>query len=425
MSRRGQDNARIAASLPDMNTKKILLPVALLALGIGGFIALKASKPAPPPVSVAEPAWRVETLTVALRPLRPALTLTGQVESPELTRAAAPAAGRIGRVLVREGQALTAGQPLLEMDARDFEPRVAQSRGAVDELHALIRGEAMRHAADLDQLEQERALLGLAAADVARFERLQRENFYSQAAVDQSRSSHARQQLTLRSRELAIADHQARQAQLQARLLQAQANLDQAELALARSRVSAPFDGYVAKVEVAAGDQVGSGQTLLTLYPRRALEVRAKIPAPSQDEILAELARGGRLAASAEVAGQRLAFRLDRVAGAGDARGLDAFFRSETGTPDLRVGSLLSLQLARAPIADAIAIPYTALYAGRQVYRVIDDRLQAVEVTVRGELPDQPARLIVTSAALRPGDRLVVTHLPNAVSGLKVQAAQP
>jgi len=408
-----------------MNKKKILLPVALLALGVGGFIALKASKPKPPPVKVQEPSWRVETVTVQPQALSPVLTLTGKVESPELTKAAAPSTGRIARVQVREGQAVAKGQTLLEMDARDFLPRVEQARGQVQELDAAIRSEELRHAADLDQLRQERKLLDFAAADLARFEQLQRENFYSPAAVDQSRSNLARQQLTLRSRELAIADHQARLAQLQARLTQARANLDQAELALARSRVTAPFDGYVAEVAVAAGDQVNTGQTLLSLYPGAGLEVRAKIPAPYQEEIVALLAGKQTLAAMAEVAGESVAFRLARVAGAADTRGLDGFFLAQTVHPGLRVGSLVSLQLARTPVADAIAIPYAALYGGRQVYRVVEGRLQAVAVDVLGELPGQPPRLLVKSAALKTGDLLAATHLPNAVTGLKVQPAEP
>ncbi|TNF56395.1 MAG: biotin/lipoyl-binding protein [Gammaproteobacteria bacterium] len=408
-----------------MNKKKILLPVIFLALGVGGFMALKASKPKPPPVQAQEPTWRLEVLTVQIQPMGPVLALTGTVESPELTRAAAPGIGRIGRVLVREGQPVRPGQLLLEMDARDFQPRVEQARGQVQELEAAIRSEELRHAADLDQLRQEQKLLEFAAADLARFEQLQRENFYSPAAVDQSRSNLARQQLTLRSRELAIADHKARLAQLQARLSQAHANLDQAQLAAARSRVTAPFAGFVAKLEVAEGDQVNTGQDLISLYPSDGLEVRAMIPAPHQEEILAQIGKGAQLLATAEVAGETLEFRLARVAGAADTRGLDGFFQAKGANPNLRVGSLVSLQLVRAPVPGAIAVPYTALYGGRQVYRVVDGRLQAVDVEVLGELPGRPPRLLLKSPGLKAGDLLAVTHLPNAVTGLKVQVSQP
>jgi HlyD family secretion protein len=408
-----------------MNKKKVLLPVLLLAIGIGGFAALKASRPKPPVVPPKEPVWRVETVAVALQKASPILTLNGRVESPDQTKAAAPGVGRVLMVKVREGQRVAPGQVLLELDSRDFQPKVEQARGEVLELDAAIKSEELRYKADLDQLEHEKQLLAAAEADVRRFEQLQKENFYSQTAVEQSRSSLARQNISLRTRELAIADHQARLLQLQARLLKAQANLDQAQLAAARSRVTAPFAGYVAKVETAVGDQVNTGQSLISLYPAAGLEVRAKLPATQQDEFLAAMAKGGQSHASARVGGETLAFRLVRSAGAADARGLDGFFALSAPSAALRVGELVTLEVARAPVDGVVAVPYTALYGGSQVYRIEAGRLKALEVDVLGETGGQPNRLLVKSPELKNGDLLMATHLPNAVSGLKVEAVKP
>lgn len=407
-----------------MNKKKVFLPILLLVLGMGGFAALKATRPKPPVVPPKEPVWQVETLTVALAKVSPVLTLNGRVESPDQTRAAAPGVGRVLKVWVREGQGVAPGQVLLELDPRDFLPKVDQARGEVLELEAAIRSEELRHKADLDQLEQEKQLLASAAADVKRFEQLQKENFYSQTAVEQSRSNLARQNISLRTRELAIADHDARLLQLKARLLKARANLDQAELAAARARVTAPFAGFVAKVEVAEGDQVNTGQSLVSLYPAAGLEVRAKLPASRQDEFLAGLARGEKAQASASVGGEKLALRLIRTAGAADARGLDAFFALDGPASALRVGELVSLEVARAPVENGVAVPYTALYNGRRVYRVEAGRLKALDVEVLGEAGGQPPRLLVKSPALKDGDVLLATHLPNAVGGLKVEAVK-
>jgi multidrug efflux pump subunit AcrA (membrane-fusion protein) len=405
-----------------MNKKKVLLPALLLAIGIGGFAALKATRPKPPVVPPKEPVWRVETLAVTLRTASPAVTLNGRVESPDQTRAAAPGVGRVLTVKVREGQRVAPGQVLLELDPRDFQPKVEQARGEVLELDAAIRSEELRHKADLDQLEHEKQLLASAAADVKRFEQLQKENFYSQTAVEQSRSNLARQNISLRTRELAIADHQARLLQLKARLLKAQANLDQAQLAAVRSRVVAPFAGHVAKVEVAEGDQVNTGQSLISLYPAAGLEVRAKLPATLQDEFLASMAGGGQARASAQVGGERLMFRLVRTAGAADARGLDGFFALSAPSAALRVGELVTLEVARAPADTVVAVPYTALFGGRQVYRIEAGRLKALDVEVLGEAGGQPSRLLVKAPELKFGDLLMTTHLPNAVSGLKVEA---
>ncbi len=405
--------------------KKILLPLALLAVGIGGFAALKATRPKPVAAAPQEQVWRVETVSVEPAARSPVLTLNARVESPAFTRAAAPGVGRVSRVLVLEGQAVRRGQLLLELDPRDFEPRVAQARAQVQELKAALESERLRHAADLDQLEQERRLLELAAADVARFERLRQENFYSQAAVDQSRQTLARQQISLRNRELALQDHEARMAQLRARLAQAEANLQQAELALTRSRLYAPFDGIVAERLVAEGDQVNTGQTLLSLYPTAGLELRAKIPAPYEAEVQAELARGHNLEASADVGGEQVRLRLVRLSGAADTRGVDAFFRVQAASVQLRLGSLVTLRVLRPAVEGAIALPYSALHGGRYVYRVEAGRLRAIPVQVLGEQAGERPMLLVKSDALKRGDQVMVTQLPNAVTGLRVAVVKP
>lgn len=409
-----------------MDKKKIVLPILILAAGIGGFAALKATRPEPPVAQAKEPVWRIRTVPVQVVTASPAVSLNGKVESPDQTQAAAPGVGRVLSVRVREGQAVGKGQVLLELDSRDFLPKVEQARGQVLELEAALASENLRHQADLDQLAQEKRLQDFAAADVARFERLQKENFYSQAAVDQSRSTLSRQQISVRTRELAIADHQARTAQLQARLVQARANLDQMELAFQRSRVTAPFAGYVAQVAVAAGDQVNTGQVLVKLYPSADLEVRAKLPAPLQDEFLAALRQGRHPQATARIGDATLHFRLARVAGAADARGLDGFFVLAGGAAALRLGELVSLNVVRSPLTGVVSVPYGALFGGNRVYRIEEGRLKALDVEVLGEaageaIPGQPSRLLIRSAALKEGEQLLATHLPNAVTGLKVE----
>jgi multidrug efflux pump subunit AcrA (membrane-fusion protein) len=406
-----------------MNKRKLILPIVFLALGIGGFAALKATKPQQPTAPVKEPSWRIQTVVVEPAQHGAVLTLNGKLESPEYTQAAAPGFGRVARVAVREGQAVARGALLVQLDERDFAPKVAQAQGAVAELEAAVKSENLRHVSDLDQLEQERKLLDFANADVARFERLKEENFYSQAAVDQSRASLSRQQITLRSRELTIGDHQARLAQLEARLIQARANLDQARLAQERSRVTAPFAGYVAKVAVAEGDQVNTGQALVALYPATALEVRAKVPSTQQEVLLGLLAKGQHPDARARLGDAVVRLRFDRVASAADSRGLDAFFRVVDGGAALRLGSLVTVEMDRAPVADAVAVPYSALYNGRTVYRVEAGRLKAVEVEAVGELAGDKPMLLVRGLA--KGDRIMTTHLPNAVTGLKVEVAAP
>jgi HlyD family secretion protein len=193
----------------------------------------------------------------------------------------------------------------------------------------------------------------------------------------------------------------------------------------------AEFAGYVAKVEVAVGDQVNSGQSLLTLYPVAGLEVRAKLPATQQDEFVSALRTWAPARRPLPWSREKsLQFTLARSAAAADARGLDAFFVASRPAANLRVGELVTLEVARAPVPDVVAVPYAALFGGRQLYRIVDGRLQALDVTVLGDAGgtgdsgNSAARLLVKSPELKQGDLLLTTHLPNAVSGLKVEVVK-
>jgi multidrug efflux pump subunit AcrA (membrane-fusion protein) len=407
-------------------SRKLGTAAAILGAGIGIFVILKLSGPAQQPVESRERVWRVDTLIAEPGQLSPTLTLYGRVETPELLRAAAPADGRIAAVEVREGQRVEPGQLLLTMDPRDFVPRVQQAQADVDDLQAQLKRERLQHAANQDALAHERELLELAESALKRARDLRERKLGSDVAVDQARENWQRQLLAVTTRQLEVDEHGARLRQYEARLERARAVLSQAQLEQERSTVSATFSGFVARVEVAAGDQVKRADTLLTLYPSDALEVRAKLPAPYQQELLEALSAGGRTLQARALAGTtKIVLHLDRVSGEADPSGIDGLFRIHSGAELLRLGSMITLQLQRAPQAGVVAVPYSALYGTDRLYKLVDGRLQGITVTALGDYAgaaDQ-SMLLVKSAQLQAGDRLVTTHLPNAVTGLRAEAA--
>ncbi|HHJ38439.1 MAG: hypothetical protein AXA67_13095 [Methylothermaceae bacteria B42] len=398
-------------------------PWALLALGFLLFVVLILTRPRPPALAVRERVWQVEAVTVNPRALRPVLTLYGQVESPDLVQAAAPGKARVWEVRVQEGEAVKSGQILLRLDPRDFEPQVVQTRSDVAELQAQLAQEKVRYASDLRALEHEKSLLSLMKNAVARAEKLLRKNLLSAAAVDKEKAEYERQSLAVVARQLAVNEHKARLTQLEAKLQRAQAALETAQLALERSQVIAPFDGVVAKVEVAAGDFVQSHQVLLSFYPWRGLELRARIPTPFQAEIQQALARQNHLPAQGESAGIPFTALLSRLSGSAAAGGIDALFEITGGNEHLRLGMTASLVLQRPPRENAVPLPYAALYGSNRVYKIVDGRLQPVKVTILGDYAGdkQGSWLLVASRQLHPGDKVLVTHLPNAAAGLPVE----
>ncbi len=402
------------------------LPLFILAAALGGYALLKATRPPTPAVERQERIWQVTAQTVSPAAHAPLLPLYGRIEAPDMFRAAAPLASRVRAVHVRDGQKVAAGTLLLELEADDFAPRLAQAEADVKELEAQIQSEKSRFEADKRLLESERRLLELARADLSRNEALQKRDLGARAQIDTARQSLERQQLSLTTRELAITDHPARLAQLEARLARAEAKRDEARRDLERSRVSAPFDAVIARVDTAAGAQVNANQTLLVAYPREGLELRAKLPAAYVDELATALAQGVSLSAHARLDGKRLPLRLKRIAGEGDARGVDALFTLLGEHPGARLGALLNVELERPVVTDSVLLPHSALYGNGRVYRIAQGRLEAIDIERLGETraPDGQPLFIARSPSLRDGDLILTTHLPNALSGLSVNVVE-
>ena len=401
---------------------KIILPILILSGAIGVFAALKATKPVQPPAKVGERVWRVEVEPVQPRTLAPLLTLYGKVESASLFKAAAPAPSRVDRVLVREGERVKQGRLLAVLDPRDFLPRLDQARAEVAELEAQLRSEEIRHGSDQTALKQEQKLLELAGAGVGRARKMLKQRLGSDSALDVAEQDVARQELTVTTRRLAIADHPARLNALEARLARARARREEIELDYERSRVLAPYAGIVAGVEVAEGDQVTDNAVLLSLYSPDSLEVRARIPATFQHELQRALAAGYPMQGEFRIGDDRIGLTLARMAGEADPSGVDALFRIGHGREWLLSGQVLRFSVRRMPRDNVVPVPYQAVYGGERLYLLQEGRLRGLKVETLGAFMDEGGneRLLVHTPELSDGDRLVITHLPNAIDGLRV-----
>jgi multidrug resistance efflux pump len=400
------------------------LPLAILAVAVTLFILLIVTRPKQAPLEPKERIWYVETITVEPQSLSPTLTLYGQVETPDLVKASAPKDGQVHQVLVREGALIRRGQLLLTLDSRDFELATIQKEAQVEELEAMIESEELRHANDQRAVKHEQSLVNLSESAVTRAKKLIIKNLVSKAALDQAYQDLKRQVLTLDERKLSLNDHYARLKQLEARHRKAQAELATTRIDLERSRIHAPFDGFVSEINVASGERVNTNLTLLVMYPSNTLEVRALIPTPYQAELQQALARGIRLQTRALYADTVITLELDRFSAEASSKGLDALFLITESSALLRLGNNLVLSLSRPAHANSVAIPQTALYGHDKIYRLDGGRMQRIHVTNLGDFvqPSGSTLLVISSPILSKGDRIVTTHLPNAVNGLRVEA---
>ena len=237
---------------------------------------------------------RVSVVTVERGGISSSITSNGKVEPVTVYSLRAKFDGFVGSVSAKEGQAVRPGQALLELNTGDLVAQLAEAGADLvseeDDLHAAQAGgrpdqaaringdlrvaEAQRdllqrqqealtklvagQAATPSELEQNRAQLGKAIAEVEQL-RKAKEEFGNQVERD-------RERLTL-----LVERSQAQVASLKDKVNSA--------------RVTAPVDGTLFSLPVHAGDFVHTGDLLADLADLRQVRVRAYIDEPELGQL--------------------------------------------------------------------------------------------------------------------------------------------
>lgn len=195
-----------------------------------------------------------------------------------VTPVASQAAGRVVRLLVKDNQEVNAGDPLLEIDPRDYEARLSQFRANLASARAQLEQAKAQVAVDQAALAQQRAAVVSAGAEAARAQAdLRRYQSVESRAVSRSQLDLAETQARSATAELDVVRNRIRAAEAKIELSkanvataaaaveQAEAAVRQAELELSYTHVVAPEAGRVTRRTVEQGAYIQPGQMLLAL----------------------------------------------------------------------------------------------------------------------------------------------------------------
>ncbi len=225
---------------------------------------------------------------------------SGRVVSPKRVTIALQGSGRVLRVAVADGQAVDAGQLLIELDNSDSRASLAQATAQVAQSQAKLRqlGELAQPQAQ-QSLKQVEATLLQARKTLNRNRDLVVQGFVSQAAVDDAQravdvaaSQVTSAQAQVRSNTVGGSDSLA----LQAALLQAQAGQQLARAKLDQGLVYAPASGVLISRSIEVGDIVQPGKALMVLAASGQTQILIQI----DEKNLSKIAVGQRAYASAD-----------------------------------------------------------------------------------------------------------------------------
>lgn len=235
-----------------MNPKKILLPIAALAL-----LAL------------------VLRFTVfRSRGDSDAIVASGSVEATE-AQLGFQVPGRIDTIAVAEGDRVTAGQLLARLDVTELEARRAQAAAQLAAARALLA--ELQTGSRPEDIASARSAAGAATdrfndaqRDLARTRQLLEGGAVSQEALDKAQTAfdlaRAQRDQAAQARQLVeTGPRPERIAAQRAQVAQAEAAVRQIDATLANAVVRAPFGGVVTVKDREPGEVVGAGTPVLTV----------------------------------------------------------------------------------------------------------------------------------------------------------------
>ncbi|MEM9117289.1 MAG: efflux RND transporter periplasmic adaptor subunit [Cyanobacteria bacterium P01_F01_bin.56] len=209
------------------------------------------------------------TVPVAATALTVRITASGTVEPVQTVNLSPKTSGILAKLLVEQGDAVTVGQLIAQMENQDVAALLRQREAAVAEAQASLAD--VRRGSDAEAIAQAEAAvaaaqalvtdlssqLSLAQAQLQRNQSLAAQGAISQneldtfeQAVNSAEAGVERAQFQVQESEARLADLQNEPqpeaiAQAEARLAQAQAQLTSAQVQLADTQIRAPFAGIV------------------------------------------------------------------------------------------------------------------------------------------------------------------------------------
>lgn len=408
---------------PVWRKPSVLIFVAALALAT----VLIVTRDRPAPLERPERAWVVDVRPAVRQTLQPTLELFGSVQSPQNAQLSSGIDGLVNAVSVLDGQTVSEGQSLIVLDDRDARLELQQADADLREVQAKRAFAGKRLERSRQAFAKEQELLELTETRQVRAQELSKEGLLSQADLDTAAENLKRQQLAVNQAQLTVEEVEIQITELSAQASRARAVRDRARIDLERTEVRAPFDGVVSDLNVSQGDRVRADDSLLRLQNPASIEVRTQIPARYAEVVTQGLAAGEPLSALVQGGEQSIRGELVRISGQTReaSGGVDSFIRFATPPRALRLGSTVRVYLDLPPEEDVIALPAEALYGRNQLYKLVDNRMQMVEVERVGEraLPVGGTEVLVRSPELSDTDQIVVTKLSNAADGLLTQPA--
>lgn len=361
------------------------------------------------PQALPSPAVPVTVAAVQVKDVPWTVRAIGQVQASQLVTVRPQVGGPLRTVLFKEGDLVTAGQPLFTIDPRPAEQALLQAQANHQRSLAEVRqAEAVQ--------VRDKALVTRAKNEAQRSTQLVADGMVTPSADEQT-------QITWQAAQAVEVADEASVAAAQATVAAAAAAIEDAKLQLSWCQVTAPIAGRTGALAVDAGNIVVANQTaLVTIAQVQPIHVTFTVPEP----LLGDLR-------TAKDAGT-LSVTLTGSTEHGQIDLIDNQIDPTTGTIRLRAvlanaegklwpGQFADLVLTLGVDAQALVVPVEALQSGQQgrfVYVVQDGAVALRPVHVVRTNAGEALLAGGEAGGVAGGDQVVTDGQLKLVPGAKV-----
>lgn len=244
-----------------MNRKKILIGLLIVIVAGAAAGATYYYRRSPGPTVTVE--------TIRTRDLEAIVSASGKIQPKRLVNMSADTPGRVVNLAVNEGDRVTKGQFLLQIDPKSLRTRVDSGTASLQAAESSLDQQRQ-------SVETARVQLDQAQKNLERQRNLWSQQLTTREALEKAESDVKAAESSLREREKLV------NAQ-SARIGQEQATLESARYDLSKVRIESPIDGIVTRRNIQEGETAvvgtmnNAGTVLLTLADMSIIQAEVEV----------------------------------------------------------------------------------------------------------------------------------------------------
>jgi RND family efflux transporter MFP subunit len=419
------------------------IPVLIGVVAIG---LLKQTSTEPQQKAVEESSVLVRVINAPSLTVTPVAVGYGTVQPVSSWEAVAQVEGviREKNSHLNKGAIIDKGSVLFQIDEIDYKLSIAQINADIVAIQAQLNELDAKEKNTRLSLDIESKSLELSKKELKRLRSLINKGSVSQSDYDTQERVMLAQQQSVQAHHNSLNLLPSQQALLEAQLLQQQSRLQSAQRDLANTRITLPFTGRIAQVNVEQDQYVRVGQTLAIADALDKAEIEVQIPIRYFRNLIRSTQKFDLLNISAEHLNKRLGIKARVVLNEGGvlttwvarfsrlSDTLDPVTRTigaivevdgpyahvQPGIrPPLFKGLFVAVKLSGKPFPDSIVVPRSALHNEHLYIVNADNRLQIRKVDIRM----YQTEFAVIGAGLKVGEKVVVSDLLPAIEGMLLQ----